>query len=92
MDYLLYFQQDVFTDVISFNLEDEGDAIEGEIYISLDRVKENARQFKQDFLQELKRIIAHGTLHLMGYDDQSLPEKEKMIRLEDSYLARVIAE
>ena len=64
-----YFHQDVLTDVITFNLEDEGDPIEGEIYISLTRVSENARKYKQEIGRELKRIIIHGCLHLLGYDD-----------------------
>ena len=59
-----YFGEDVFTDTISFNLEEEGDPIEGEVYISLERVSENARTFKQDFITECKRIIIHGCLHL----------------------------
>ena len=66
-----YFQQDVLTDVITFNLEEDGDPIDGEIYISLNRVSENAKEFKQDTGRELKRVIIHGCLHLLGYDDQT---------------------
>ena len=82
-----YFQQDILTDVITFNLEDDGDPIEGEIYISLNRVSENAIKFKQDIGIELKRVIIHGILHLLGYDDQTPEEKTIMIRLEDHYLS-----
>ena len=82
-----YFQQDILTDVITFNLEDDGDPIEGEIYISLNRVSENAIKFKQDIGIELKRVIIHGILHLLGYDDQTPEEKIIMIRLEDHYLS-----
>jgi rRNA maturation RNase YbeY len=71
-----YFQQDVLTDVITFNLEENGDPIDGEIYISLHRVSENAKEFKQDTDRELKRVIIHGCLHLLGYDDQT-PEEKK---------------
>ena len=82
-----YFQQNLLTDVITFNLEDDGDPIEGEIYISLNRVSENAIKFKQDIGIELKRVIIHGILHLLGYDDQTPEEKKIMIRLEDHYLS-----
>ena len=82
-----YFQQDILTDVITFNLEDDGDPIEGEIYISLNRVSENAIKFKQDIGIELKRVIIHGILHLLGYDDQTPEEKIIMIRMEDHYLS-----
>ena len=85
-----YFQQDVLTDVITFNLEEDGDPIDGEIYISLNRVSENAREFKQDTGRELKRVIIHGLLHLLGYDDQTPEEKEAMTRLEDHYLSQLI--
>ena len=81
-----FFQQDVFTDVITFNLEETGDPIEGEIYISLERVKENARKFKQNVDMELRRVIIHGCLHLMGFDDQTSEDKKEMTRLENHYL------
>ena len=81
-----YFQQDILTDVITFNLEESGDPIEGEIYISFDRVKENAQQYMQDVTTELKRVIIHGCLHLIGFDDQTLEEKKEMTRLENYYL------
>ena len=81
-----YFHQDVLTDVITFNLEDEGDPLEGEIYISLTRVSENAREFKQEIETELKRVIIHGCLHLLGYDDHTPEEKKAMPTLEDHYL------
>ena len=85
-----YFQQDVLTDVITFNLEEDGDPIDGEIYISLNRVSENAREFKQDTDRELKRVIIHGCLHLLGYDDQTPEGKKTMTRMEDHYLSQPI--
>ena len=85
-----FFQQDVLTDVITFNLEEDGDPIEGEIYISLNRVSENARKFKQDIGIELKRVIIHGILHLLGYDDQTPKEKKLMTNLEEHYLSQPI--
>ena len=81
-----YFDEDVFTDTISFNLEEKNDPIEGEVYISLERVRENAHIFKQDFITECKRIIIHGCLHLLGYNDESSKDKRKMIQLEETYL------
>ena len=82
-----YFDTDVLTDTISFNLEEEGDPIEGEIYISLERVTENAQTFKQDFTMECKRVIIHSCLHLLGFDDQLPEEKKEMTRLEDFYIS-----
>ena len=86
-----YFDEDVLTDTISFNLEEEGESIEGEVYISLERVAENAQTFKQDFIMECKRVIIHGCLHLLGFNDQNPEEKEEMTRLEDHYLSNIIA-
>ena len=85
-----YFDTDVLTDTISFNLEDEGDPIEGEIYISLERVAENSQTYKQDFIMECKRVIIHSCLHLLGFDDQLLEEKKEMTRLEDYYISNNI--
>ena len=81
-----YFGKGVFTDTISFNLEEKGNPIEGEIYISLDRVTENAEIFNQDFIKECKRVIIHGCLHLLGYNDESQKDKIKMIKLEETYI------
>ena len=84
-----YFDKDVLTDTISFNLEEEGDPIEGEIYISLERVAENAQTYKQDFIMECKRVIIHSCLHLLGFDDQLSEEKKDMTRQEDYYLSNL---
>ncbi len=83
---LNFFKQDVLTDVIAFNLEDKGEPIEGEIYISLNRVKENAKEFNEELINELKRVIIHGCLHLIGYDDSTIQEKTQMTSLENRYL------
>tara|TARA_Y100000588_G_C14063606_1_gene842604 strand:- start:72 stop:509 length:438 start_codon:yes stop_codon:yes gene_type:complete len=85
-----YFSQDVLTDTISFNLEEEGDAIEGEIYISLERVADNAKKFNQTFEKECKRVIIHSMLHLLGIEDNSSKDKNKMTQLEDYYLLNTI--
>ena len=84
-----YFNKDVLTDTSSFNLEEEGDPIEGEIYISLERVAENAQTYKQDFIMECKRVIIHSCLHLLGFDDQLQEEKKEMTRQEDYYLSNL---
>ena len=81
-----YFGEDVFTDTISFNLEEESDPIEGEVYISLERVSENAHTFQQDFITEYKRVIIHSCLHLLGYNDELQEDKTKMNKLEETYL------
>ena len=66
-----YLNHDYYTDIISFELSTKGDPIEGEIYISVDRVKDNAQQLGLTFTNELHRVIFHGALHLCGYKDKS---------------------
>ena len=86
-----YFGKDIFTDTISFNLEEKGDPIEGEVYISLDRVSENADIFEQDYIKECKRVIIHSCLHLLGYNDELPQDKTKMTELEETYLSRTVS-
>lgn len=81
-----YFNQDVYTDIIAFNIDE--DPFEGELYISHDRVSDNARKFDQTFEGELKRILIHGTLHLCGFDDQTKEDKLKMTSMEENYLKK----
>ena len=83
-----FFNVNQFTDVIAFNLSDEKDCIEGEIYISIDDVKENAGIYSESFDNEFKRVIIHGGLHLIGYDDSTEDEKKIMKNLEELYLNR----
>ena len=83
-----YFNIDHFTDIISFNLEEKGDPIEGEIYISMDRIEDNANKFEVTIENEFKRILVHGLLHLVGYGDKTLKEKEDMKIQEDYYLKK----
>jgi rRNA maturation RNase YbeY len=85
-----YFGIDICTDTISFNLEEKGDPIEGEVYISLDQVSENADIFEQDYIIECKRVIIHSCLHLLGYNDELPEDKTKMTELEDTYLSRTV--
>ncbi len=92
-DYLLginkqYLQHDYFTDIITFDLAGSPKMpAEGEIYISVDRVAENATKLKVNFSVELRRIIFHGVLHLCGYKDKSGPQKKRMTSKEDEYLS-----
>ena len=79
-----YLKHDYYTDIISFSLG--GHAVEGEIYISIDRVKDNAVTYKTSFKRELHRVIFHGALHLCGYKDKLNEEKEIMRAKEDRYL------
>ena len=81
-----YLDHDTFTDIITFDLSDD-DQKEGEIYISLERVQENARKFEVDVPKELHRVIIHGLLHLLGYNDHSVEEKKVMREKEDHYLS-----
>lgn len=91
-DYLLkinqeYLNHDYFTDIITFDNSEEPNKVEGDIFISIDRVKDNASVQKTDFLDELHRVIIHGLLHLIGYDDKSPEEKKLMNEKEDACLS-----
>jgi rRNA maturation RNase YbeY len=72
-----YLDHDTFTDIITFDYCEEG-LINGEIYISTDRVKENASSFGVSLINELQRVMAHGLLHLCGYGDKSEAEAQLM--------------
>ena len=76
---------DYGTDVLSFTLA-ESDAIEGEVYVSLDFAQEHCDAFDATFTQEVCRYVAHGMLHLVGYKDASASDRAAMRRLEDKYL------
>lgn len=80
-----FLNHDFFTDVISFDLS-EGEATVGEVYISIDRVKENAILHSATFEKELLRVIVHAALHLSGYKDKKKSEITKMREKEDYYL------
>lgn len=79
---------DYYTDIITFPLHVDGaEELVSEIYISVDRVKENSVKFKVSFLDELHRVIIHGVLHLLGYDDKSEILKKTMRLMEDQCLS-----
>ena len=81
-----FLDHDTYTDIITFDYSSDK-YLAGEIYISLDRVYENASLFKQKINQEIRRIIIHGVLHLLGYKDKSQEDKAEMTLKEDYYLS-----
>ena len=80
-----YLNHNTLTDIITFD-NSENDLISGEIYISIDRVKENALLYSQSFADELNRVMIHGILHLLGNTDKSPAEKSTMRKKEDACL------
>lgn len=80
-----YLQHDYFTDIITFDYC-EGKMLSGDLFISIDSVRENALFFNTTFEDELNRVIVHGLLHLIGYDDHSDEDKKTMRSKEDYYL------
>ena len=90
-DYLLqinrdFLKHDYYTDIISFGLSEPGQPVEAEIYISVDRVRDNANTLGQPFSKEILRVICHGALHLCGYRDKKKSEITTMREKEDHYL------
>lgn len=85
-----YLQHDYYTDIISFDLS-AGPATMGEIYISIDRVRDNARTLGVSFKAELHRVIFHGALHLCGYGDKKKEEVVVMRKKEDYWLSRYLS-
>lgn len=81
-----FLQHDFYTDIITFPLSDKGKPIEAELYISIDRVRDNAEKQKHAFVQELHRVIFHGCLHLAGYNDKSSQQIRRIREREDHYL------
>ena len=81
-----FLQHDYYTDIISFCLSEKGEPVEAEIYISLDRVKDNAQTLGRPLSEETLRVIFHGALHLCGYNDKKKSEIAIMRKREDQYL------
>ena len=82
-----YFNKNQYTDVIAFQMNEVSDrSLDGEIYISLDRALENSKTFKEPYEKEIIRLVIHGCLHLIGFDDQSFKEKQNMTKMEDKFL------
>ena len=82
-------QHDYYTDIITFDYT-EGKALNGEIYISLDRVLDNSKKYKEVFHVELSRVIFHGILHMVGYKDKSKKASEKMREMENKYIGKYL--
>ncbi|MFV0237476.1 MAG: rRNA maturation RNase YbeY [Flavobacteriales bacterium] len=80
-----FLQHNDYTDIITFD-DSIGKQLEGEIYISTDRVQENANNFKVDFEEELRRVLIHGVLHLLGFKDKTLQQKNQMTEKENEAL------
>ncbi|MFZ9588368.1 MAG: rRNA maturation RNase YbeY [Chitinophagaceae bacterium] len=93
-DYLLninkqFLNHDFYTDIITFDLsESKKGPVTAELYISYDRVKDNARQMKTVTTKELHRVVFHGLLHLLGYKDKSTKDKMLMRKMEDKLLVK----
>ncbi|SFF90306.1 rRNA maturation RNase YbeY [Salegentibacter agarivorans] len=83
---LKFLDHDTYTDIISFD-NSEGDELNGDIFISTDRVTENAKEYNVDFSEELKRVVIHGILHLCGYPDKTESEAALMRQKEDEKIA-----
>ena len=80
-----HLSHDYLTDIITFDYT-EDNIISGDLFISIERVQENAMQFNVDYNNELKRVVIHGILHLVGYSDHTDSEKKIMREKEDEYL------
>ncbi len=90
-DYLLninkqFLNHDYYTDIISFDLSEEKGVLIGDIYISVDRVKENAKTHGNKYVHELLRVIFHGALHFCGYKDKKPVDAKLMRSMEDKWL------
>ena len=77
-----YLKHDTYTDIITFDNSEKDKTIESDIFISVERVRENAIKFKTSFENELSRVLIHGVLHLLGYPDKS-PEEAKIMRQKE---------
>ena len=82
-----YLNHETFTDIITFDHSEQDESLEADIYISIERVMENARYLKKNFADELHRVIIHGLLHLMGLKDKTEADKQEMRKKEDACLS-----
>lgn len=83
-----YLKHDYYTDIITFNYV-EGNRISGDLFISIERIKENSVEYNTTLIKELYRVMFHGVLHLIGYNDKTADEKKVMREKEDYYLSEV---
>jgi rRNA maturation RNase YbeY len=84
---VMYLKHNTLTDIITFDLSEKPGILQGDIYISIDRARENASTFNVSQKSEVTRLIAHGILHLAGYKDKSPEDKQAMTAKEDYYLS-----
>ena len=85
-----YFSKNQWTDVIAFPMHTKNEKfVEGEIYISMPTAKENAKRYKQSYGKELARLVIHGSLHLLGIEDNTNEKKEKMSKIEEHFLKEI---
>ncbi|MEQ8907106.1 rRNA maturation RNase YbeY [Ekhidna sp.] len=82
-----HLNHDYFTDIITFDNSETGDEIEADVFISIDRVRENAQLQRTSFQNELNRVMIHGVLHLLGFGDKSEAEQKVMREKEDACLS-----
>jgi probable rRNA maturation factor len=82
-----YLNHDTYTDIVTFDNSEGNEFVTGDIFISIERIRENADKFNVAETTELHRVIIHGVLHLLGYKDKSAPDKQKMTEKEDFYLS-----
>lgn len=82
-----FLSHDFLTDVVTFSLSEKGNPVMADVYISLDRVRDNASQQSESFEREMHRVIFHGVLHLCGYKDKTVEQTRQIRRKEDEYLS-----
>lgn len=85
---LQYLNHDTYTDIITFDNSDNELDILGDVFISIDRIRENAKELQLNEIDELHRVMIHGTLHLLGYTDKTKAAKALMTEKEDLYLSK----
>lgn len=86
-----FLKHDTLTDIITFDMSESPSALDAEIYISVERIKENALKFATTYPHELHRVIFHGALHLCGYKDKKPEDKQTMTQQEDNCLKKYFA-
>lgn len=86
-----YLNHDTYTDIITFDNSSDQTSIEGDVFISTERVKENAKKFDSNEYHELCRVLIHGVLHLTGHKDKSLKDKELIRKRENYYLKKIVS-
>jgi len=82
-----HLQHDYYTDIITFDYTENSDEVKGELYLSIDRIRENATENRVSFADELHRVMIHGVLHLLGHGDKSEAEANQMRQLENEALS-----